>query len=551
MEYRVRRKKVYKEKCINSLPVTLMQLNNDCWDIIISYIACNGLDDVLKLAKTSKYFHGVVEGSSIFAKIGITLGLAPPKPKAKLYKTWKSLIFKEKGKYCERCLQHKKLKDLIQFDNLDSEMRAFLCLSCRVKMATVYKDDILEPFQHCLQTLVNGKWKETTLTKSCVVRDYSIPENLLETPGLVSCNVYKNPHGARSPPMRIYKLADILYLSYASLGSIHLIPGSLEYTRKIAEKKRQELILQKQREAKRAQRKELFRQEALEKGFLLGYYGADYVEALFINEKISLGTAMYELGYQNNIERQRRELEKKRKAEEEARRSELSRLLKERGLELRSDSALCNQYIQGDRSDVEHVVTTMAEMDWLGYEYTKRRIVDSEKGKKEALLKWIRKRAYEDITDPFAFPNPPPQSLLQSINSCRRVVAEEELEGYMLGLVHSKQPEPLEVDEELSNFRKTFVGVTLPENDSEYLELCHKFWTEATAAYQKHLIEGKCLCGNVPSPACGHCKRCCTWGGCRRHGNNPLQANQSGRYKKSRLLEKDQSCTSNVMKIYE
>lgn len=75
------------------------------------------------------------------------------------------------------------------------------------------------------------------------------------------------------------------------------------------------------------------------------------------------------------IEQADRDVVEKKKATQEAavrreqdrknNRVTLIAALQKRGLSLRDDSVLCNQYISGNRDDLQHVVDTMFEMDWL------------------------------------------------------------------------------------------------------------------------------------------------------------------------------------------
>ena len=105
-------------------------MNNDCWTLVLDYAGENALNNVLQFACASKTFLSIVESLHLWTRIGRRLGLSPPKPKARKYKTWKSLVLKMRGKFCETCLKKATRALSIQIHTSAVGMKNHVCGPC-------------------------------------------------------------------------------------------------------------------------------------------------------------------------------------------------------------------------------------------------------------------------------------------------------------------------------------------------------------------------------------------------------------------------------------
>ncbi|KAI9013308.1 hypothetical protein BC832DRAFT_289962 [Gaertneriomyces semiglobifer] len=83
----------------------IMDLNDDCWTHVLNYVGHTSLPKLRELSVLNRRFHTLVIHHPIWAFIGRRLNLSGPKPKARKYKTWLSLVLTKRGKFCESCFK--------------------------------------------------------------------------------------------------------------------------------------------------------------------------------------------------------------------------------------------------------------------------------------------------------------------------------------------------------------------------------------------------------------------------------------------------------------
>ncbi|KAJ3045636.1 hypothetical protein HK097_001137 [Rhizophlyctis rosea] len=66
-------------------------LNDDCWTHCTSYLANTSINELLKCGTLNRRFENLVDTHPFWVSLGKRLKVGPPKPRARKYKTWKSL----------------------------------------------------------------------------------------------------------------------------------------------------------------------------------------------------------------------------------------------------------------------------------------------------------------------------------------------------------------------------------------------------------------------------------------------------------------------------
>ena len=106
-------------------------LNADCWLSVLTELSETSVTELLKCATINRHFKSLVDQHPYWAVTGARLNMKPPKPRARMYKTWKSLVWQKRGKFCERCYgrtynRPQKLQVYTRF----APLVAFVCSKC-------------------------------------------------------------------------------------------------------------------------------------------------------------------------------------------------------------------------------------------------------------------------------------------------------------------------------------------------------------------------------------------------------------------------------------
>ena len=170
----------------------------------------------------------------------------------------------------------------------------------------------------------------------------------------------KNPYRSRGPKMRLYKLDDV----------IELFCNKYEIRSYEIEDKLKELENKKQnkKNTKINKRSEEFK-------LLLKENNLDESNIKHLDKHIKLQTI---------VERLKRQ-------------QELTKALQEKGLQLRTDSTLCNSYINDNIGSINNIVDIMHEMDWLFKNTNYKKIMQEEIEKEIREIK--NYGGYYDIDD--------------------------------------------------------------------------------------------------------------------------------------------------------
>jgi F-box associated protein len=314
-------------------------LNDDCWTLILSKLTALG--EILRCAGLSKNFNQIVENHPCWAVTSRRLGLAAPKPRARKYKTWKSMVLRLRGKFCELCM-----KKSVKCRSLhETNISTYLCPRCYGPAEAVARTQRTAAKLSALKRELSGHH----------FLDQNSVEDLMEN----------LPSDAK------------VWVASRSMG---------EDAGRIAQK----IVGRLERRSVAVTR--------------LGR-GCVETEAA-IKLWVETGSGSFDAIAQ--IIETRKE-----------RGDILREMLGAHDLTLRSDSALCQDFIMNAKGNAEDIASTMREMDWFfrhtryetlryvwdsddseddygfdsdygfGYDRQPRRYVDSEHGKRQALAKWV------------------------------------------------------------------------------------------------------------------------------------------------------------------
>ena len=161
---------ILRESIINS---PFNNLNNNILMNIINHI---NNKNKIKLHYVNIFFKNYTQ--NIWKNIGLSNNLNPPLNKARVYKTWKSIVLKYCHKLCDNCGTF--------FGSYNDFFIIYLCSKC----------DKLEKYK--------------LICKSTAKTEYLLKDSHLEN---ISGFSVQNPHYRNASPMILYKLCDIKQLS--------------------------------------------------------------------------------------------------------------------------------------------------------------------------------------------------------------------------------------------------------------------------------------------------------------------------------------------------
>ncbi|KAJ3048269.1 hypothetical protein HK097_010726 [Rhizophlyctis rosea] len=81
-------------------------LNDDCWTQVTFHLARTSIGELLKCGTISRRFQYLVDTNPFWPAVGKRLKVEPPKPRARKYRTWKSLVMPKRSTFCEKCLKN-------------------------------------------------------------------------------------------------------------------------------------------------------------------------------------------------------------------------------------------------------------------------------------------------------------------------------------------------------------------------------------------------------------------------------------------------------------
>lgn len=321
------------------------------------------LDDMKNMIKLTKRLNVIIDNEEFWMIICNNCNIKLNK-RAKKYKTWKSLVIKNYLSLCRNCYK---------------SLTFPYCNSCK---------NILRDYN--ISKLYFDK-DEKCICKSTVLKEFHLSEKDLEYIDYISV---PNPHYKCSGDMKLYEKRDVYVAMYNKYGD----EKGYEYLykrknkKKIDKKKKLEHINTKKYKnicdeylsgkisMKKLEEKILERNKREKKINELNL-GKDYY-----------GKIEYYIDYGGDIEVVKGIY---------GRRKKLVKELKKNNLELRSDSVLCKGYIMDDNYELEFVVNTMIEMDWLFKNTSYHNIMrelrrnyymydKSYEAKRRAIRKWLK-----------------------------------------------------------------------------------------------------------------------------------------------------------------
>ncbi|KAJ3299885.1 hypothetical protein HK104_006242 [Borealophlyctis nickersoniae] len=104
-------------------------LSRELCENVLDLVGQFSLAELLKCGRINRPFETLVDAHPVWGKLGRKLHLPPPKPRARVYKTWKSLVMRKRGKFCERCCATKGISQLPLFTG-GQAARVFVCPPC-------------------------------------------------------------------------------------------------------------------------------------------------------------------------------------------------------------------------------------------------------------------------------------------------------------------------------------------------------------------------------------------------------------------------------------
>lgn len=375
------------EKVHRGLPQP--ELSVELWDIISRSLPPSQL---VLMGQTSQEMAMVVQSLPIWKEIAETARLGLPKSKGPC-KTYYGLVLKYSMRICELCykLSPKRgpLSALpVHVEDYAKEIN--LCLLCRREYFKTHP----EPYTEDLTVSEGDNERPIRITKSSAVSQYKLKEHDLAAAPYLAV---ENPHYASAAPMRLYSLKVVIDRA----RRVHGGDIGIEAARVKSESMRQTRINNKERRRQEREWNEALRTETLNNRlnaenltrrlattechiYILSGGDLDNVMQVIRERErrhaeLQAALAQRGLQYEDNyisrdyIYNGARSLEQvvadeERRAQtrrdQERRRQELNARLHERGLELRSDSTLCNNYIANGRGNIDKIVTTMKEMQW-------------------------------------------------------------------------------------------------------------------------------------------------------------------------------------------
>jgi hypothetical protein len=340
-------------------------LNDDVLFLIFRQVAHESLPQLFALQAVCKNWQELImESTFIWNHYHKLMKLPPPKTRGR-QKTLMGVVRYNLHKYCQDCGASQRLSPW-------KHDKSFRCVACRYKIART-------KFIEC-----NITFQTQELCASHAAHALRLPPKILTD--VLKHRSARNPMNARGAPLRLYDVSDLRYLYYAYHGPLKTLlevatPAEISrgHYEAIGAKRRNYL----------AAFQEAVRDHGLEdvsRYYLDHHYFTDL-------SRVVQTLQIYRL-----------------------RRNLLIRALKVRGLALRGDSRLCDNFIRGDEEkSLREVVDVMAEMDWLFretiYGQLNRRW-NPEGCKVEALVDWFDE--HEGAIDINELPSDRFKALVQS-----------------------------------------------------------------------------------------------------------------------------------------
>ncbi|KAJ3041485.1 hypothetical protein HDV00_009281 [Rhizophlyctis rosea] len=107
-----------------------MEFNDDCWTLVLAQVAKISLSELLNCLTVNRHFHQLVERHPYWTTVGKHLNVGPPKPRARKYKTWKSLVLQKRGRFCERCMRKRLGERKLHIYTCRRWIVVFVCVGC-------------------------------------------------------------------------------------------------------------------------------------------------------------------------------------------------------------------------------------------------------------------------------------------------------------------------------------------------------------------------------------------------------------------------------------
>jgi hypothetical protein len=195
------------------------------------------------------------------------------------------------------------------------------------------------------------------ITATRAKSEYQITDDQLD---LLPVRLARNPYGGSSAPMRLYQVAAVKALAEAVHGTLSKIADTIEAKANAKRARAEKLSAELAEECvrRRAATAEVMR--SIPSGDAVGTHPDTLA---YINGKTPLGPdalaravdGCVAFNLAASIEREERE----------SRASILHAAMRARGLEVRADSRMCAQFLDGTLTDLDRVIDTMAEMRFL------------------------------------------------------------------------------------------------------------------------------------------------------------------------------------------
>ncbi|KAG0184248.1 hypothetical protein DFQ28_011519 [Apophysomyces sp. BC1034] len=487
-----------KATCISNV-----YLPTELWTMVLAHLQPSELAVVGMVCRN---LNSIVLGLPVWRTICEAAKLGVPKRK---YKTYFAVSLASSSIICERCYCKCRAAGSsaalpVALESDEGIIR--LCLDCRREHYRCHPESSPSPSNEAAENTndavvdnENGESSQQAqlriplrrITKSAALTRFRLNERDLSE---ISCTTHRNPYYRSAAPMRLYDVTDLVRLARrvhgGDVGVKEAQEFSIHRSQKTAESRernqaaRRELLTQKLEEAgmtmaenqmmcnsfirsstsnPEAIIKEIQRQRELQrKRDDRRKTLREHLEAAGMNEREDQWACdsfvMYESGNPELIVAKIKE-KRVNNARLDERRQKLTDALKEQGLSLRADSALCTKYINTGVGSLKDIVTVMKEMDWYfrcttyataryvemdyddyvdyeeyegysdnsdwsdfsdyGFYRRPRRTVDSDHGKGVALTTWVRQRLqagkFQPVSEDPETPNRPPRSLWPEI----------------------------------------------------------------------------------------------------------------------------------------
>jgi hypothetical protein len=367
-------------------------LNFDVLNEIIHILGEESVYSILELMKCNRYMYDMVNHSNFWNKMGRSLNFQSPKKKAKKFKTWKDVIFKHKGKFCEMCRRSSleetipNVENILVFTKLEmnSSTNIFACLECRLS----HVQNNTHIFEN--ENIIGHSGNEY-ITQQNVIQQFCLPRTFV-----VNYTVPQRIYYSRlyQHYVHLYNINSIKLYAYAYHGNYNKMKErlALKISRKVK-------MLQKKEEEQMQRQEQVY--SLLRNNSLSETYVTEFMDYIYDNKGILYLAEIFQRVVRKDL---------------------LIKELSKYQLKLRSDSILCRNYINGVSSrSLENIVEKMIEMDWFfkytTYEYERSYLIFdgdvsySEYGKEIAIKKWIKKVGLNKIENLQLIANSPPISL--------------------------------------------------------------------------------------------------------------------------------------------